>query len=208
MLNKLIEILNSGKVLPGGSICTLEQPLTFFRLSDGCSPDENGAALLSVERNMLHVYAAFRDSDIHNSARRNNEQTWLTGDVMECFLQIPGHEDYFEFHVTPENYTLQLHIQSAEWRAETDFEQKICETGLQTVVRNEPEHNLWCGGMIVPFAGIGLSEAGLNGLSFAVCRYNYNRPQTEPEISSTVRFSGETFHAPSQWHKLRTGNMH
>ena len=147
MLNQLIETLNSGIISSGGDMLTLE----------------SGA---------LRISAAFRDTDIGNSARRNNEQTWLTGDAMECFLQVPGHDDYFEFHVTPENYTLQLHLPSAEGRASLPFEQKLCNAGIRTNARIERDRNLWCGEIVVPFAGIGLTEELTDGLAFAICRYN------------------------------------
>ena len=202
MLQQLIDLLDSGVTLPGGSACVSGELMTFFRLQDGMPPDENGAAALFVEKDALRVLGAFRDSDIGNAARKNNEQTWKTGDVMECFVQLPGKEDYFEFHVTPENYTLQLHLPSESRKSEGSFEEKLCETGLRTTTRCEPERNLWCGELVIPFAGIGLTEELLNGLSFAICRYNYNGGK-EPEISSTVSFSGETFHAPAQWHVLR-----
>lgn len=205
MLNQLIETLNSGIISPGGDICRLGQHLTFIRLQDRKAANENGVATLTVESGALRISAAFRDTDIGNSARRNNIQTWLTGDAMECFLQVPGHDDYFEFHVTPENYTLQLHLPSAEGRASLPFEQKLCNAGIRTNARIEHDRNLWCGEIVVPFAGIGLADELTDGLAFAICRYNYNKPDPEPEISSTVRFAGETFHAPLQWHRLRIG---
>ena len=54
--------------------------------------------------------ALFHDSDIFNTAKVNNERTWTTGDVCEFFIQPAGQDDYFEFHVTPEGITLQLHL--------------------------------------------------------------------------------------------------
>lgn len=205
MLKQLIETLNSGITYPEGDICRPGQQLTFIRLQDRRTPDENGAAALTLESEALRISAAFRDTGIGNSARRNNEQTWLSGDAMECFLQVPGHNDYFEFHVTPENYTLQLHLPSAEGRTALPFEQKLCDAGIQTRTRIERDSDLWCGEIIVPFAGIGLTDELTDGLAFAICRYNYNEPDPVPEISSTVRFAGETFHAPEEWHRLRIG---
>ena len=203
MRDKLIDVLNSGRILPGGTSCVPGQLLTFFRLQDGMPPKENGVATILVEEDTLHILGLFRDSDIGNRARNDNEKTWETGDVMECFIQIPGHEDYFEFHVTPEKRKLQLHLSSALRRAEQTFEEKLCETGLRVAACAEPDRNFWSGELEIPFAGIGLTKEQRNGLAFAICRYNYNAGCPKPEISSTVAFSGETFHAPEQWHILR-----
>ena len=203
MREKLIDVLNSGRILPGGTSCVPGQLLTFFRLQDGMPPKENGVATILAEEETLRILGVFRDSDIGNRARNDNEKTWETGDVMECFIQLPGHEDYFEFHVTPEERKLQLHLPSALRRAEQTFEEELCETGLRVAACAEPDRNFWSGELKIPFAGIGLKTEQLNGLAFAICRYNYNTGCPKPEISSTVAFSGETFHAPDQWHILR-----
>ena len=117
MREKLIDVLNSGRILPGGTSCVPGQLLTFFRLQDGMPPKENGVATILAEEETLRILGVFRDSDIGNRARNDNEKTWETGDVMECFIQLPGHEDYFEFHVTPEERKLQLHLPSVLRRA-------------------------------------------------------------------------------------------
>lgn len=202
MLKKLIETLNSRQDLKAGCCYRPEQILSLHSFETGELPAERGAGALAVEDGALHVCAAFEDSDIGNSATENNTKTWLTGDVLECFVQPAGTGDYYEFHVTPEGITLQLHLPPIERFRTIPFEQEICEAGLKAKAQKFPERNLWCGELIVPFKGIGLNRDKLNGTRFAICRYNYNKNWSEPEISSTGLFPGGTFHCPSQWHRI------
>ena len=203
MLKKLIERLDSGLHIIAGSCCKPEEILSLRAFQDGGIPMERGVGTIVPETEALHVYAAFQDSDIGNTATENNTKTWLTGDVFECFIQLNGSGDYYEFHVTPEGITLQLHLPPIERFRTIPFEQEICEAGLSAQTRKHPERNLWCGELVIPFRGIGLTPETVPGTRFAVCRYNYNKQWSEPEISSTGFFPGGTFHCPSQWHLIR-----
>lgn len=203
MLKKLIDQLDSRQHNLASSICKPGEILSLRAFKDGGIPMERGIGTMVPESDAFHIYAAFEDSDIGNSATENNTKTWLTGDVLECFIQPNGSDDYYEFHVTPEGITLQLHLPPIERFRTIPFEQEICEAGLKACARKFPERNLWCGELVIPFRGIGLTPETVPGTRFAICRYNYNRQWSEPEISSTGFFPGETFHCPSQWHLIR-----
>ena len=203
MLKKLIERLDSKRHIVAGNTCKPGELLSLRAFKGGGVPRERGVGTLVPEADALHIYAALEDSDIGNSATENNMKTWLTGDVLECFVQPNGSNDYYEFHVTPEGITLQLHLPPIERFRTIPFEQEICEAGLKAHAQKFPERSLWCGELIIPFRGIGVTPETVSGMRFAICRYNYNKKWSEPEISSTGVFPDGTFHCPSQWHLLQ-----
>ena len=145
---------------------------------------------------------ALYDSDIFNTAKVNNERTWTTGDVCEFFIQPAGQDDYFEFHVTPEGITLQLHLPPVSRMGSVPFEKQIFESGMTHRVQVRREENYWYAVMCIPFAGMRITEKEAWGSRFAVCRYNYSHGQEKPEMSSTAYFPDTGFHNPSRWHRL------
>ena len=163
-------------------------------------PEECGRAKLEIEDSALRFSFLLQDSDIFNTARKNNERTWLTGDAAECFFQIAGHRDYYEFHATPEGFSLQLHLESAETLRDYTFEQEICEIGVQVSASKDEKAKLWTAELILPFRLIGLDKSSLNGSRFVCSRYNYTHGKEEPELSASRFFPKGSFHSPADWH--------
>ncbi|MBE6378942.1 MAG: hypothetical protein E7051_09040 [Lentisphaerae bacterium] len=130
-----------------------------------------------------------------NKVKKDNQQTWLNGDVFEVFLQLPGHQDYYEFHTTPEGHKLQLHLPDAITFRDLPHKKKICEVGLQ--VRNviEPKEMFWYCELRIPFAGLQVPN---NKCRFAFARYDYTDFEEKPEIS-TYPYFPETVHTPDFW---------
>lgn len=111
-----------------------------------CQPcQEGGCAALTAEKDSFRIHALFHDSDIFNTAKVNNERTWTTGDVCEFFIQPAGQDDYFEFHVTPEGITLQLHLPPVSRMGSIPFEKQIFESGMTHRVQVRREENYWYG---------------------------------------------------------------
>ena len=163
------------KTAYSGEILFLRNPITM-------EPSrENGCAALVIEDNCYHLYALFSDSDIFNDAKQDNDKTWRTGDVCEFFVQPGEHDDYFEFHATPDNIRLQLHLPPIARRGSIPFEQQIFDSGLKTSVRVDRARNLWYIEMTVPFAGLGITHAQAENSRFSVCRYNYTYGVENPE---------------------------
>ncbi len=168
-----------------------------------CQPcQEGGCAALTAEKDSFRIHALFHDSDIFNTAKVNNERTWTTGDVCEFFIQPAGQDDYFEFHVTPEGITLQLHLPPVSRMGSVPFEKQIFESGMTHRVQVRRKENYWYAVMCIPFAGMRITEKEAWGSRFAVCRYNYSHGQEKPEMSSTAYFPDTGFHNPSRWHRL------
>ncbi len=159
---------------------------------------EGGNATLICKDKTLVLTVDFIDSDIGNSAVKHNEKTWTTGDVCEFFFQPAGRKDYYEFHVTPNNITLQLHIPSVEQLRVLPFESKIFESNFKYNAKIEKGH--WTVRMEIPLSVLG-DNAKFNGSLFAVCRYNYNKKWEEPELSSSTPLP-DGFHCPTLWHKI------
>ena len=164
-------------------------------------PEEKGIAFLWKDSEYLY---ACEDSDVYNSAKEKNEKTWETGDVMELFFQAPGREEYYELHLTPGDATLELRIPGAENLGKVPFESQFYQSGFSAYARNfdHPDCKGWLGLMTIPFEGLGIADGKLHKSRFSVCRHNFNKKWTKPEISSTTIFLEGGFHQPHLWHEI------
>lgn len=167
---------------------------SLMRYPEGGEPFEKCVAVLGASGDEIVVRAAAYDSHTQNKAVVDNEKTWLLGDVVEFFIQPPGQEDYYEFHVTPEGRRLQLHLMDYRTFREFSFESKCCDTGLR--VQSNVSGNIWISEMRIPLSALGIS--GVSGVRFAICRYNYGAAG-EPEMSSTMSDRELGFHNPPKW---------
>ena len=165
--------------------------------TDGATTDGATTNGCRFDGPTLILIADMTDSDIYNTAERNNVKTWLTGDVLEFFFQPPGRADYYEFHVTPTGKTLQLHMPTEQAAFNIPFEDKICETGFRHSV--EVEQGLWRVRMEIPLSALNCQTAA--GARFIVCRQNYSHAWTEPDISVTSPLKGSV-HSPDEWLRI------
>ena len=165
----------------------------------GIAAVESGRAWLTCDGTNLILTADLTDSDIGNSATANNEKTWLTGDACEFFFQPAGREDYYEIHVTPNHKTLQLHLMSVKRLGKVPFESQLFESGFKSEAK--VEKGRWTVRMEIPLKSLG-DNVQVAGSLFAVCRYNYNKPSKEPELTSSTPLP-KSFHSPSEWHKIK-----
>ena len=94
----------------GAEPCALGQAWC-AELEPGFAP---GQVRAGWRRDSLLVFAELTDHDVHSAATGINQRTWELGDTFEMFLRPDGQEEYFEFHVTPNNYRLQLRFPSSE----------------------------------------------------------------------------------------------
>ena len=165
-------------------------------------PKERGVGAMEIADGEVRAYAVFEDSDIFNTATADNEKTWVTGDAMELFFQTRGREDYLELHVTPEEKRLMLHIPDYRTHREIPFEEKTFSGPVRVRTRILRERKLWCAEIAFPFELAGLAPESVPGSRFAICRYNYTRPEPEPEITSTRLLPDTGFHYPPGWHVI------
>ncbi len=187
---------------------------------DGSAPKEPGSVRLECDGRRLYFYADLIDSEVHNSAERNNVKTWLTGDVIELFFQPKGRDDYYEFHVTPNGKTLQLHMPhytmafitppgakaeetpsvsapGENTRKRPSFEDLVFESGFQASA--ELTVNGWRAKMMIPLDA--LDNAVFWGGRTASARHNHHRAWPKPEVSVSTVFPGSV-HQPDLWHVI------
>ncbi len=163
-------------------------------------PAEKGSALVGASEEGISFYTCFTDSDIFSTATADNQRMWTLGDVAEFFVK-PGAErsDYWEIHVTPNGYLMDLHIPDRERfsAGEVSWDEVIApDSGtLRRVWRLEDR---WAVEVRIPWKAFGLDSAPGPGTewSFAVCRYNYNGGLEDPELSSIAHLGRPSFH---QW---------
>ena len=179
------------------NICFLTKFRTYVH------PRESGAAALASTDASFCVSALLQDAFPFNPATRDNQRLWLLGDVFEFFLQLPGQEDYYEFHSTPEGCRLQLHIPDCRTFRTIPHEQKICDAGLTVKNRIDRLRKLWRCELRVPCGGLGLKKCP-ESVRFAFARYNFQPGIAVPEIT-TYPFFPVTVHTPSLWAELKFG---
>lgn len=203
MWESLIEFLNSGNCDPAPDrLPASTGGLVLREYRSGDLPGERGVGALEVADGEVRAYAVFEDSDLFNHAVTDNEMTWLSGDAMELFFQTRGREDYLELHVTPEEKRLMLHIPDYRIHRDLPWEEKIFSGPVRVRSRILRDRKLWCAEIAFPFELAGLTPERVSGSRFAICRYNYTRPNPEPEITSTRRLPDTGFHYPPGWHVI------
>lgn len=159
----------------------------------------------------LWVYAVMSDRDIYNEAVADNAHTWSLGDVFEIFLRECGREPYAEYHITPDNITLQLHFPKLESLLEMkndpdrtleDF--MLAKRSFDSWVEVDAQANYWRVLARVPAKNITGRDILKPGEQwrYSFCRYDYTRNGGKPVISSTSCHEQAGFHRHSEWGRL------
>ena len=161
-------------------------------------PVETGIARIGATTKGLSVHIRYEDSDIFSTATANQQRMWQLGDVAEVFVK-PGLDrtDYWEVHVTPNNFLMDLSIpsRSGMQSGEHSWEDIISpESG--TVFQTHVTDGAWVAELTIPWSAFGVAGIPESGTTwqFAVCRYNYNGGLEDPELSSTAPLSKRSFH--------------
>lgn len=150
-----------------------------------------------TEGEELAVYAEMIDEDIFNASRSLNERTWTTGDVFEMFIKSESVDDYYEFHVTPENQKLQLHFPSvAAFRARLPWGTH-CLDGERFFSRTQVEAGRW-----KVYAEVPLRLFQGSPWRFSFCRYDATRGRELPVLSSTSAYTMKNFHRIEEWGRM------
>ncbi|MGN6642636.1 MAG: hypothetical protein ACTHKU_06515 [Verrucomicrobiota bacterium] len=153
----------------------------------------------------LLVFAELEDADICTRATAHNQRMWELGDVLEMFLTPEGAAGYVEFHVTPNNFRLQLKFADPATRraqAEERFDDLLLPDGVfHSRAWAQPEKGKWFVFAEIPAAVIGGEERLLAGnrWRFSFSRYDYIRGRSEPMISSTSPHAQPNFHRREEW---------
>jgi hypothetical protein len=161
-------------------------------------PQEAGVARIGATTMGLSVHIRYEDADIFSTATANQQRMWQLGDVVEVFVK-PGLErsDYWEVHVTPNDFLMDLSIPSrAGFQSGEHSWADIISPESGTVFQTLVADGAWVAELTIPWSAFGVTGIPDKGTTwqFAVCRYNYNGGLEDPELSSTAPLSERNFH--------------
>ena len=159
--------------------------------------------------NSLLVFAELDDADIFSRATAHNQRMWELGDVLEIFLSPENSASYVEFHVTPNNYRLQLRFPDTATlrraQAENRFEHLLLLDGVfHSGTWVLPENKKWFALAEIPAAVVGGVDKRIAGMrwKFSFSRYDSTRGRPAPVCSSTSPHAQLDFHRREDWGAL------
>jgi hypothetical protein len=157
----------------------------------------------------LWVYAELSDCDIFNDAAHFNDRTYELGDLFEILIRPDGQEDYFEFHITPENQQLQLHWPDADaiWKFDERHEslQPYFVPKVLLVSQTEVQHqnNFWRVLAKIPSCVARSKSIKVGDVwVFSFSRYDCTRGKSDPALSSCSPHAQPRFHRQQEWGRL------
>ena len=168
----------------------------------------------------LFVYGEMDDGDIYNSIPEDelNRLSIQFGDVFEIFLQPAGQDAYFELHINPNNQKFQLRIpfpyafqklsQNGKNSGELIEEFKCFSPVIESRVQLLPEQGRWRVIAAIPFSMVVENTPVAPGVEwrFSFSRYDYTRPEPQPDYSSTSPHAQINFHRIEEWGTLVFGD--
>lgn len=195
-----LEAVSAAFVMAGGCVMRqswLEQP----------EPDFTQAVVrVGWRDDALLVFAELDDSDIFTRATTHNQRMWELGDVLEIFLSPENSASYVEFHVTPNNFRLQLRFPDTPTMRRAQSENKFDHLMLPDGVFvsrtwTQPETKQWFVLAEIPAAPVCGANKSLPGTNwrFSFSRYDEVRGRPEPIISSTSPHAKPDFHRREEW---------
>jgi hypothetical protein len=166
------------------------------KLEDDFRP---GTATFSWEKGRLRLEADFIDEEVGSTATANQQKMWEHGDVIELFYQRKGRNDYHEYQISPNGFTLALHYPDyASAVAVRKGERQLEEFFITAPLEAEAiltSHG-WRGMIVAPLEG----TAG-DTVKVSCSRYDYGTGRP-PVLSSTSLHSAREFHRASEWREF------
>ena len=186
--------------------CCTPLPLRQFWHGPEKFPSEDGTAYVGATEEFLVFYACFQDSDIFSHATDDNQKMWELGDVAEFFIKPENNQtDYWEIHVTPNDFMLDLHIPDRDqfFSGGVSWEQ-VSTPNSHAIKRVAVMDGKWSVELSIPWGTFGLHSPPPRGSVWriAICRYNYNGGMNQPEHSSTAALTKLNFHQHENYMKL------
>lgn len=174
----------------------LEKPAADFR---------PGRIQLGWKDDTFLFLASFVDDCLFTQMTADNQEAWNLGDVFELFLKIPAHEDYFEFHLTPNGHRLQLHFPDAN--AIIRIRDKLCDHKpflINDALFNYAVHSVSKGWEVfvqLPASSLRSKVTSLQDTQVlaSFSRYDYDDKGSPPVTSSTSLHKVAGFHRQEEW---------
>lgn len=157
---------------------------------------------LAVTHDSFVILSEMEDIDIHTDAQKHNDPLWDLGDVFEIFVRHTGRPEYFEFHVAPNNVTLDLRYPKRyASRANGVDCYMLPEPHYSAQATCLPAQNRWRVAARLPVANLVPTPDLVNQPSvwqFSFCRYDYG-PGRDPTVASTSPHQAAGFHRAEEW---------
>ena len=194
-------------LLPAKHVERFELAQPWFKENE--SQFRQGSVELQWTPHALLVHAKLEDEQIYTSSDADNQHMWELGDVFEVFLQIEGHEDYFELHITPANTRFHAHKPNVPGNDPSSGEWKPIDHWLVSPIgfdaQASPIEGGWQAALQIPPSVLGLeSFAPGTEIRIAFARYD-GAPQRQPTLSASAPHALSdtiTFHIPEAWHRI------
>lgn len=152
-------------------------------------------------------YVLLKDDQIFNAAQKKGDRTWETGDVFEIFIQREDQKNYWEIHITPENFQLILQLPPAEERKNATIDDLLENywkenINLESTVWKSPDLQQWEITWRIPWKTFGEGNPHDFQYQIAFCRYDYPTPNGTPILSSSAPLTKPNFHRISEWQQF------
>ena len=176
-------------------------------LGKGAFPHEGGHAFIGASSTSLSFYVFMNDSHIFSHATADNQKMWTLGDVAEIFVKPGGsRDDYWEFHVTPNNFLMDILITNRKDYIEGKISWSDVVSAKSYASKNVTVcEDLWTVSLNIPWKAFGHTDRPEPGSKWqiAICRYNYSVSiNNNPELSSTAPLSAPGFHRYEEFTEL------
>jgi hypothetical protein len=190
-------------------------PIPLLQQFPGGDPDAKPSGIVKVgwSGTSIHLLAELDDNHIFTRATRFNELLHRLGDTFEIFLQRSGESRYLEFHIAPNNITLQLIYPSgaefSEYRHAADevFISRfaIKEPVFSSHVWIAPEKQQWSLSASIDLRLLAPALCNLEEEKwrFNFGRYDYPRDGNMPTLSCSSTLRRLDFHSLKDWGTLR-----
>jgi len=172
-------------------------------------------ARLLWDRHALYFFADMDDADLFADITEHDGKTWFN-DVFEIFLKpAEGKSGYYEFHVSAAGTVMDVFLPQRDF-SQFDTLVKQGRFSLETAVVRRGTLNQrddvdtgWSVEGRIPWTDL-LRTGGRplddESWKFALCRYDYGRPNDQPELSTIAPLNSKSkpdFHAYEDFATLR-----
>ena len=125
------------------------------------------------------------DGDVISHATADNQKMWQLGDCVEVFIKPEGggRTDYWEIHLTPNGYMMDIHIGE---RDNWEWDDAVAaESGASHAVAHTERG--WVAELRVPWTAFGLTEPPAAGEEWRLNVSRYNADSSQPYDAENER---------------------
>lgn len=158
-----------------------------------------GMAMFSWSDGRLHLQADLVGKAAGTTASAHGQKLWEHGDVVELFLQREGDEDYREYQVAPNGFTLALHYPDISCVADVRSGKRCMDEFLADEIPTVQITTTGDGWRVL--LSVPLMAAAGERFRVSCCRYDAGAG-SPPVISSTSPHPVRDFHRPRDWREF------